>query len=101
MKWSCSECFFAGALIGSDHEAFERFRREELLRLEETLRKALLVVIAQERGERLAIGLEAVRPEVVAHERARVLDVLREPRERRFQRRGDVEVLVALALRLH
>src|SRR5689334_8106298 len=105
MRWSCSVCFFApmgsAMAAGLDLEALERLGREQLLGLEEALRQALLVVVAQDGRERLPVGREAVRPVVVAHQGARVLNVLREPGQHRLQRRGDVEVVVGLALRLH
>ena len=58
-------------------------------------------MIAQERLEHVAVGLEAVGPPVLAELPARLLDVRRLPREHRCERHGGAEVFVSPALRLH
>src|SRR5262249_57513214 len=53
------------------HSQLERLvgrRVKQLLRLEQARRKSLAVVMAQERLERFAVRLEAVGPEILAHQ---------------------------------
>ena len=49
----CCECL--------NFKSLESFRRKQLFRLEAALRQTLLVVIAQEGVQAVAVGLEAVR----------------------------------------
>src|SRR5713226_8532794 len=58
----------------------ERFRQEQILRLEAPLGQTLLVMIAQERIERLVIALQAIRKPVVAEQRLHLRKMLRDPR---------------------
>src|SRR2546422_8950432 len=85
---------------GSDPERHQRLRREKLFGFQPPLRQPLLVMIAQERLEHVAVGLEAVGPPVLAELPARLLDVRRLPREHRCERHGGAEVFVSPALRL-
>src|SRR5688572_31284953 len=53
-----------------------------------TLFRSLLVVVAQERVDDVAVAMEAVRPPVLPQLARRVLDVRREPRQHGLVRRG-------------
>src|SRR5258706_12418559 len=62
-----------------DLGGLERLASEEVLGLEAALGEALLVVVAQEGVEHVAVGVEAVGPPVFAHFAARFLDMRGEP----------------------
>src|ERR1051325_2605411 len=64
-----------------DLEAFQRLAREQLFGREAALRQALLVVVAQERVEHVAVRLEAVGPPVLAQLALRLLHVRDAPRQ--------------------
>src|SRR5206468_12603333 len=83
----------------SDLERVERLRDEQILWREQSLRQTLFVGIAEERRQRLAIRLDAVRPEVVAHLAARVLEVRDQPRQHRLERGRLGEIRVGGLLR--
>src|SRR6186997_2858420 len=67
----------------SDLRQIERGAREQLLRRDTPRRESLLVVIAQECLEHVAVRLEAVAPVVLAHQPARGLEFRDAPRETR------------------
>ena len=58
------------------------------------------MVMAQERLQHLAVGREAVGPEIVSHQLARGLELLVDERQRAFAGRGVLQLLEALRLRL-
>jgi hypothetical protein len=55
---------------------------KQLLDREPPRRETLAVMVAQERLERVPVGLDAVGPEILAHERARRLELLLDERQR-------------------
>src|SRR5580700_193239 len=83
----------------SNFKSFQRFRYKQLLRRQQALGKALLVGVAQERAQSMQVGLDAIRPEILAHQVARVFRVANEPGQHEFQRRRFVQVLIDFALR--
>src|SRR5882757_979804 len=78
----------------SDRERLEGLGREQLLDRESLGRQALLVVIAREGFEDLAVGLEAVGPEILAHLALGLLDVGEQPRQHDLERGGLLEFLI-------
>src|SRR6266571_2923441 len=72
----------------SHAEGLERLRGEQFFRFEFALGEPLLVVIAQERFQHVAVGLESVGPPVFAQLPASLLDVRDLPREHGGQRHG-------------
>src|SRR5438477_10593064 len=74
--------------VGLDLEGLEGLAREEVFGLEAALGEALLVVVAQEGVEHVAVGVEAVGPPVLARFAARFFDVCDEPGHHRGQRGG-------------
>src|SRR5712691_6855749 len=65
----------------SHAERLERLRGEQFFRFEPALGEPLLMVIAQERFQHMAVGLESVGPPVFAQLSASLLDVRDLPRE--------------------
>src|ERR1700722_1885211 len=70
----------------SDLKRFQRLGREQLSRLEQSLRETLFVRIAKEGLQHLDVGFEAVWPEVAAHQLFSVLYVLHQPWQHGLQR---------------
>ena len=83
----------------SDLERLERLGCEELFRLKQPLRQALLVVVAQESRQCCAIFFETIGPVVVAHFAARLFDVMGKPGQHGFQRRRFGEIVIGALLR--
>src|SRR5687768_939936 len=89
-----------GTCMKLDLERLQGFGREHLLRLQAALREPLLVVIAQERVERMPVAVKAVRPPVLAQLAHGVLDAGDEPRQHRLVRGGLAQAAVGAPLRL-
>src|ERR1700732_5355324 len=82
----------------SNREALVRRGMKHLLRRHLSHRQSLRMMVAQERLQDLAVGGEAVGPEIVAHQLARGLELLLDERQRAFRGRGVLELLHALGL---
>src|SRR5215831_17597838 len=80
-------------IAASNAERLERLGREELLWLQQARRQPLLMVIAKERLEHVAVRLETVGPPVLAHFPQDVFDVCDLPGQHRRERGGVAEVL--------
>src|SRR5215813_14108009 len=81
-------------------ERLERARRERLLQLEVALEQVLLLQMTLQRVEVVAIVVEAVRPQIVASQRALLLPVADEPGEAHRERIAVVHALDRQILRL-
>src|SRR6185437_11515048 len=77
---------FGMARSRSDLRYFERRRREQLLDRYAATDQALLVRVAGERLDILAVLLDAVAPEVLAHQLGALIRLGREPGERDAKR---------------
>ena len=73
---------------GSHFMRFQRRRMKQFLDREPARGQSLAVVVTQERLDRVPVRLDAVGPEIIAHERARGLELLFDERERDLGARG-------------
>ena len=69
---------------------------EEFLELQSTLHESLFVGVTHDQLKLPAIGLDAIRPEVVTHEPARVFKLLGHPRQSYLERGGGLQIGVSL-----
>src|SRR5262245_3157002 len=75
----------------SNRERLVRRGVEHLLRRHQARREALGMMMAQERLQHVAVGREAVRPEIVPHQLARRLELLVDERQRALAGGGVLE----------
>src|SRR6185437_12259288 len=81
-------------------ERLQRARMEQFLGLDQPRRQALRMVMLEKALQRLAVGLEPVGPEVLAHQRARLDQPLLDEGQRHLGCRGVAQQVERGLLRL-
>src|SRR5690348_15022311 len=88
-----------GIWIESNFERLERLGREQLARSQLALRETLLEGVAKKRAQGMFVRLEAIRPEVAAHQLLGFLDMGKKPGKHKFEGGSLVQVIIDIALR--
>src|SRR5215831_6112763 len=82
-------------------ERLQRFGREQLVRLQQAFREALLVRVTQERAQSFHVRFESVGPELLPKNLLRFLEMFDKPGQHDFERCRLAQVVVCDSLRLN